>query len=114
MDFEFQAADEETVDQQDLMQPIDAAERLAQELQAEADHRKRGQMIERLEVLGMELPKKRIAAIEAKSNFGMEQEWVEDEETYQGVDDGNRGESKFLSSKPTTAGTTVAANAKPT
>jgi hypothetical protein len=87
--------------------------KLALELQKEYLQAREAERMERLDALGMEISKKRLDAIQARSNFGIEQDWLEDEEMYQGVDDANRGESKFLSSKPTTAGTTISNNAKP-
>lgn len=47
--------------------------------------------IERLNALGMSLARKRQDAVEARAQSGIEDEWAEDEEAYQGIDDANRG-----------------------
>jgi hypothetical protein len=46
----------------------------------------------RLDALGESLSKKRGEAIEGRQNSGIETQWLEDEEFYQGIDDANRGE----------------------
>ncbi len=46
----------------------------------------------RLDALGESLAKKRSEAIEAREQSGIEQQWLEDEEFYQGIDDANRNE----------------------
>ena len=46
----------------------------------------------RLDALGESLSKKRSEAIEARQSSGIEQQWIEDEEFYQGIDDANRNE----------------------
>jgi hypothetical protein len=113
MTAQLQAADEETVDPKELVLPDQEEERVALALQKEYLQAQEAERVARLDALGAEVAKKRLEAIQARSNFGIEQDWLEDEEMYQGVDDANRGESKFLSSKPTTAGTTISNNAKP-
>ena len=55
---------------------------------------------ERLDELGKTLAKTRSEAIEGRQNSGIEEEWLEDEEYYEGVDDANRGEQKAWNSKP--------------
>ncbi|OGT57523.1 MAG: hypothetical protein A3E01_08265 [Gammaproteobacteria bacterium RIFCSPHIGHO2_12_FULL_63_22] len=66
----------------------------AQRLKDEAD-------MARLEALGQSLAKTRSSAIAARLNSGVEDEWLEDEEFYQGIDDSNRSEHKsFWRSKP--------------
>lgn len=62
-------------------QPEDAA--LAQE-----------QMMARLDALGESLAKTRADAIAARQASGIEDEWIEDEEFYQGIDEANRGEMR--------------------
>lgn len=47
---------------------------------------------ERLNALGIALAKKRSEAIQARTQSGIEQQWIEDEEFYQGIDDANRNE----------------------
>src|SRR3990172_9150035 len=46
----------------------------------------------RLDALGESLSKKRSEAIEGRQSSGIEQQWIEDEEFYQGIDDANRNE----------------------
>ncbi|MCA9340450.1 MAG: hypothetical protein KDA17_06040, partial [Candidatus Saccharibacteria bacterium] len=53
-----------------------------------------------LESLGQAVSEMRAEAIKARSGLGIEEEWTEDEEFYEGVDDANRGDSKTWSSKP--------------
>jgi hypothetical protein len=50
----------------------------------------KGEMIARLDNLGQALAVKRSDAIQARSESGIEQDWMEDEEFYQGIDDANR------------------------
>jgi hypothetical protein len=47
---------------------------------------------------------KRKEAIEARRSSGIEQDWTEDEEHYEGVDDANRGTSRYLKGRTTTDG----------
>jgi hypothetical protein len=44
----------------------------------------------KIESLGKELTKTRDSAIEARTASGVEQDWLEDEEFYEGIDDANR------------------------
>jgi hypothetical protein len=113
MSAQFEAADEEPALPGQMTADEIEETQLASALEKQDAASQRAALAERLDALGAELCKKRLHAIQAKANFGIEQEWLEDEEMYQGVDDANRGESKFLSSKPTTAGTTISNNAKP-
>lgn len=48
--------------------------------------------IARLDSLGLSLAKKRSEAIHARQQSGIETQWIEDEEHYQGIDDQNRNE----------------------
>src|SRR4051812_37776224 len=48
--------------------------------------------VQRLDALGESLSKKRAEAIAAREASGIEQQWLEDEEFYQGIDDANRNE----------------------
>jgi len=50
----------------------------------------KGEMIARLDNLGQSLAVKRSDAIQARSESGIEQDWIEDEEFYQGIDEANR------------------------
>lgn len=45
-----------------------------------------------LDALGLELAKTRSEAIASRRASGIEEEWAEDEEYYEGIDDANRGE----------------------
>lgn len=55
----------------------------------------------KLNALGQSLAKTRAEAISARLASGIEEEWFEDEEFYQGIDDANRAESKTVwRSKP--------------
>jgi hypothetical protein len=54
----------------------------------------------RVEALGSTLAQRRAEAISARANSGIEDEWLEDEEFYEGIDDANRGEMSAWSSKP--------------
>ena len=55
---------------------------------------------ERLFALGMSLAEKRADAIEARKASGIEEEWAEDEEHYDGIDDANRKEQAAWRTKP--------------
>jgi hypothetical protein len=46
----------------------------------------------RLDALGESLAQSRSDAINAREQSGIEQQWIEDEEFYQGIDDANRNE----------------------
>lgn len=52
----------------------------------------RAARIARLDQLGNSLAKKRSDAIAARAQSGIEIQWIEDEEAYQGIDDQNRNE----------------------
>lgn len=58
----------------------------------------------KLDALGQVLSKTRSEAIEARETSGVEQEWTEDEEYYEGIDDANRREHASWSSKPMGSG----------
>lgn len=62
---------------------------------------------ERLDALGVALAKTRSEAIKHRAGVGIEHEWIEDEEYYEGIDDANRGE------RATTWGTKPAGQAAP-
>lgn len=49
---------------------------------------------QQIDALGESIAKKRDDAINWRKQSGIEEEWIEDEEAYQGVDDANRGEAK--------------------
>lgn len=51
------------------------------------------EVLAKLEALGLSLSKKRQDAINGRTNSGIETEWAEDEEYYQGIDAANRNEA---------------------
>jgi hypothetical protein len=53
-----------------------------------------------LDLIGTNLSKARLSAIYARQNSGIEEEWLEDEEYYEGIDDSNRNESTAWRGKP--------------
>ena len=53
-----------------------------------------------LDALAIALAETRTEAIEGRSQSGIEAEWLEDEEHYEGIDDANRGEMSAWRSKP--------------
>lgn len=55
---------------------------------------------ERLDKLGLSLARLRSEAIAGRANSGIEAEWLEDEEHYEGIDDANRGELNAWRGKP--------------
>ena len=67
--------------------------------------------IQRLEAFGLTLSKRREDAVSGRSSSGIEQEWLESEEQYQGIDDANRGESQGAL-KPATIGGSFIGKAK--
>jgi len=54
----------------------------------------------RLDQIGVKLSETRSEAIEGRMNSGIEEEWLEDEEYYEGIDDANRRELKAWRGKP--------------
>jgi hypothetical protein len=58
-------------------------------------------LVERLDAFGLSLFKLRKEAIEGRRHLGIEDEWTQDEEAYDGIDDANRDDSKGAwSTKP--------------
>ena len=57
-------------------------------------------LVERLDAIGLKLSETRSEAIEGRKNSGIEDEWLEDEEFYEGIDDANRSELKAWNGKP--------------
>ena len=66
---------------------------LPDEIQQYMDLQKQ-KRFDRIEALGRAVAKKRDDAIKGRSGSGIEEEWAEAEDQYQGVDDANRSESK--------------------
>jgi len=54
----------------------------------------------RLDTIGLIISKTRSDAITGRKDTGIEDEWLEDEEYYEGIDDANRGELKAWRGKP--------------
>lgn len=50
--------------------------------------------LDRIAALGQSIAKKRDAAIKFRKESGIEEDWSEDEESYQGIDDANRSEAR--------------------
>ncbi len=80
-------------------------EKLSAEEQAQVDA---------LNAFGLEIARKRKEAINARSQIGIEDEWIEDEEAYIGVDDANRAEyrSTWRKVKPVASGSAIQSSAK--
>jgi hypothetical protein len=55
------------------------------------------QAFEKLDALGHSLAQKRKDAIDGRMASGIEQEWIEDEDAYEGIDDANRGSERNAS-----------------
>jgi len=70
------------------------------------------QRIAILDAIGSALAAKRKDAVAARSQLGIETEWAEDEESYQGYDDANRHEFANTASKPIIDGKTRNDNGK--
>ena len=57
-------------------------------------------LADQLDAIGLTLAKSRSEAIDGRKNSGIEDEWLEDEEYYEGIDDANRNELKAWRGKP--------------
>lgn len=68
--------------------------------------------LERLNALGLALSKTRSEAINHRLSTGIEGEWVEDEEFYEGIDDANRGERRCSTWHQKPAGQAAPASAE--
>ncbi len=78
---------------------------LPEELQAELDRRQQAKLA-RVEAFATSIAKKRDEAVKARAASGIEQDWLEDEEYYQGIDDANRDQAREM--KPaTTSGSVI-------
>ena len=75
-------------------------ELMEQEAAAEAAKTAEAERMLRLDALGVSLAKSRSEAIDGRQQSGIEDEWLEDEEYYEGIDDANRGEMKAWAGKP--------------
>lgn len=63
-----------------------------QDTEPEQERTPEEERVRRLDALGESLAKKRTEAIEGRQSSGIEEQWAEDEEFYQGIDDANRNE----------------------
>ncbi len=70
--------DNEELEEQDLTSLQEEAKRLQEERLA------------KLMALGSTIAKKRDEAVQARAQSGIEEDWIEDEEFYEGIDDANR------------------------
>lgn len=70
--------DNEALEEQDLTSLQEEAKRLQEERLA------------KLMALGSTIAKKRDEAVQARAQSGIEEDWIEDEEFYEGIDDANR------------------------
>lgn len=58
----------------------------------------------KIEAIGKEVAKKRDEAVNFRKASGIEEIWTEDEEYYEGIDDGNRDATRYLKSSGTDGG----------
>ena len=65
-----------------------------------AEGRQEAELGQRLDALGLSLSRTRSEAIAGRETSGIENEWLEDEEHYEGIDEANRGEMAAWRSKP--------------
>lgn len=81
--------------------------------QKEARSRAELQRQARLDAFAASLSKKRKQAIDARKQSGIEDEWIQDEEFYEGIDDANRDETRGpLKPVNQTGGASIAENRK--
>ncbi len=76
---------------QDLPPELQEAVLAEAEAMREAEEERRQKALEMVDALGKELLIKRQEAITGRAALGIEQEWLEDEEAYEGIDEANRG-----------------------
>jgi hypothetical protein len=89
------APSEDDIDETVGTLPAEMSDAQLLELEAEQkkeDERRQAEMAARLDALGASLARTRAEAIQARQLSGIEQDWIEDEEFYQGIDDANRHE----------------------
>ena len=78
------------LDQQDAEMAPEMGDMLPEEIE-QLEELKRQARIDRIEALATSIAKKRDDAVKHRQQSGIEDEWTEDEEAYQGIDDANRG-----------------------
>lgn len=86
---------------EDDLDPYEQEAREEAKRQAESDRQAR------LDTFGASLAGKRQAAIDARQQSGIEDEWTRDEEFYEGIDDGNRHEQVTLKPRNQTGGSSI-------
>lgn len=91
---------------EDELDPLSSAELAEQRMQQEADRQSR------LDAFAASLAKKRMAAVLARQQSGIEDIWSQDEEFYEGIDDANRDEHVTLKPRNQTGGASVVEQAK--
>ena len=84
---------------------------LPEEIKGEmlADHE---QKMARIEALAQVITRHRDEAVQGRADSGIEAEWIEDEESYQGIDDSNRSGGKMVKATTMSGGTTRSGAAK--
>ena len=75
--------------------------------------RQHEQMEERLQVFSQVIATRLKDAIVERNNSGIEEEWEEDDDAYEGIDDANRSDEKYLASKPIGDGVQTSAKGAP-
>lgn len=76
---------------------------IADDSLSETELAHRDALAARVEAFGASLVKRRDEAVQARANSGIEEEWREAEEAYQGIDDANRGSQSGATGKPSGA-----------
>ena len=75
--------------------------------------RQHEQKEERLQVFSQVIASRLKDAIVERQNSGIEEEWEEDDDAYEGIDDANRSDEKYLASKPIGDGVQTSAKGAP-
>jgi hypothetical protein len=83
--------------------PPDFEGNIPPEIKALAEEMKAAQMM-KVDQIGKEVAKKRDEAVKTRKQSGIEDQWEEDEEYYQGVDDTNRDSHPWIKSASTSGG----------
>ena len=93
--------------------PDESAPEQMMELTREEMQRQREQKEERLQVFSQVIASRLKDAIVERQNSGIEEEWEEDDDAYEGIDDANRSDEKYLASKPIGDGVQTSAKGAP-
>lgn len=80
--------------------PQEAVYSVGQDQEEGRDPKDEERRAQRLDAFGMSLARTRSEAIEGRQASGIELEWEEDEEFYEGIDDATRGEFRAWRTKP--------------